>query len=193
MTPLSPRRTAGPFATLMTAALLLAGCSDDGGDDADRTAASSSTTSSPTDTPSPGTPTPGPTPAADAVLDDVAEALRSAGSVTVTASFSGVAPRELTIDDTAAIARAIEDLALPERFAHVGTEQVDGVTAEHYELTVDPAAALAGVTLPDGVATMLPDSLDVDVWLDAQDRPVKVSAEPGLELRFTDWGGVSAP
>ncbi|WP_408896290.1 hypothetical protein ACJ5H2_15385 [Nocardioides sp. R1-1] len=180
----------------MSAALLLAGCSDDGGGDARR--AASAGASSPAETPSAdapgaGTPAPSGTRAADVVLGEVADALRSAGSVTVTATFAGVPPRELTIDDTSVIARAVEGLALPEGLVHVGSEQVDGVAAEHYETTLDPAAALAGIALPDGVATLLPDSLDVDVWLDEQDRPVKVRADPGLELRFTAWGAVSAP
>lgn len=183
-------RIAGPVAVLLTSSVLLAGC---GGDDKpQRSGSTPSTTSSAS---SSATPTPsaqeGTAEDARPVVEAVATALRTAGSVRVDASLAGGPARELTVDTTP-IADALGKVALPQQLVHVGAEQVDGVATEHYRITLDPRAALAGITLPAQVQAMLPDTLDADVWLDAQDRPVKVTAEPGVELRFSDWG-VSAP
>ena len=182
-------RTALPAVVLLTSSVLLAGC---GGDDKPEKPSATPTAAS-----SSGKPTPfaqeGTTEAAAPVLDAVAQALRAAGRVKVSASLGGGPARELTVE-TARVADALDTVdtaALPEELVHLGPDQVDGVATEHYRITLDPKAALAGITLPTQVEAMLPDSLDADVWLDAQSRPVKVTAEPGVELRLSY--DVSAP
>ncbi|GAA3552040.1 hypothetical protein [Nocardioides daeguensis] len=181
---MSPR-TVLPAVVLLASSLLLAGC---GGDDEPPKRGST-----PAATSSSATPTPraqeGTTQAAGPVLGEVAEALRSAGRVTVSASLAGGPARELTVETTQ-VADALDAVAV-EQVVHVGPEQVDGVATEHYRVALDPKAALAGITLPAQVQAMLPDSLDADVWLDDRSRPVKVRAEPGVELMLSY--DVSAP
>ncbi|MBM7519373.1 hypothetical protein [Nocardioides nitrophenolicus] len=179
-------------AAVLASVLLLAGC---GGDDepAPRSAPTSTApTTAPTSTPPGSTPTADPAPATAPVVHEVAEALRTAGSVRVRATLGGGPARELTLDDTTQVARALDSVAV-EQLVHVGPEQVDGVATEHYRVTLDPAAALAGVTLPAQLAALLPDSLEAEVWLDAEHRPVKVTAEPGIVLTFDDWGVARTP
>ena len=180
------RRTALPAVVLLASSALLAGC---GGDDKpERPSSTPSATSS-----SSGTPTPfaqeGTTEDAGPVLGAVTEALRAAGHAKVRASLAGGPARELTVD-TSQIAAALDNVTL-QQFVHVGAEKVDGIAAEHYRVILDPKAALAGITLPAQVQSMLPDSLDADVWLDGRSRPVKVTAEPGVELTLSY--DVSAP
>lgn len=188
---MNPRITA-PLAVLITSSVLLAGCGGD--DDPGKRDSTPAATSPGTSATSAATPTPSPeegtTTAAGPVLDAVAEALRTAGRVKVSASLAGGPARDLTVDTTQ-IAAALESAALPEQLVHVGTEQVDGVTTEHYRITIDPEAALAGISVPAQVRAMLPDSLDADVWLDGRSRPVRVTAEPGVELTLSY--DVSAP
>ncbi|GAA4104603.1 hypothetical protein ACFFOS_05040 [Nocardioides kongjuensis] len=173
------RRTALPAVVLLTSSVLLAGC---GGDDEPQRPSSTPTAAS-----SSGRPTPfaheGTTQDAGPVLDAVAAALRTAGRVKVSASLAGGPARELTIDTTQ-VAAALDAVTV-EQLVHIGPEQVGGVATEHYRITLDPRAALAGITLPAQVQAMLPDTLDADVWLDGQSRPVKVTAEPGVELALS--------
>jgi hypothetical protein len=178
------RRTALPAVVLLTSSVLLAGCGGD--DEPDKPSPTPATSSAATPTPSAQE---GTTEAAGPVLDAVAEALRTAGHVKVSASLAGGPARELTIE-TARIASALDTVTV-QQLVHVGPEQVDGVATERYRITVDPRAALAGITLPAQVQAMLPDSLDADVWLDGRSRPVKVTAEPGVELTLSY--DVSAP
>jgi hypothetical protein len=179
------RRTALPAVVLLASSVLLAGC---GGDDKPEKPSSTPAASSPTATPTPSAQE-GTTQDAGPVLHAVAEALRTAGHAKVSASLAGGPARELTID-TAQIAGALDAVTL-EQLVHVGPEQVAGVATERYRITLDPEAALAGITLPAQVQAMLPDTLDADVWLDGQSRPVKVTAEPGVELTLSY--DVSAP
>lgn len=53
-----------------------------------------------------------------------------------------------------------------------GSEQVGGVTAEHYALTIDPTKATGDIA--DALSAAGKDPLPVDLWLDAQDRPVQI-------------------
>lgn len=179
-------RTALPAVVLLASSMVLGGC---GGDEEPERPSSTPTEASSSSTPTPSAQE-GTTEAAAPVLDAVAQALRAAGHVKVSASLAGGPARELTVDTTQ-IADALDTVALPQQLVHVGTEQVDGVATEHYRVTLDPRAALAGITVPEQVEAMLPDSLDADVWLDGRSRPVKVTAEPGVELTLSY--DVSAP
>lgn len=179
-----------PAVVLLASSLLLAGC---GGDDEPGKPGATPPATSSSATSSSATPTPRAqqvtTQAAGPVLGAVAEALRSAGRVTLSASLAGGPARELTVE-TAQVADALDTVAV-EQVVHVGPDQVAGVATEHYRIALDPKAALAGITLPAQVQAMLPDSLDADVWLDGRSRPVKVTAEPGVELTLSY--DVSAP
>jgi hypothetical protein len=88
----------------------------------------------------------------------------------------------------------------------IGTETVNGVSATHYSVTVDLAkvakqhpevAEILNVLIQQGVRTQ-----DVQLWVDAQKRPVRIvtsaqlpnPAKAGVKISttqsvdFTDWG-----
>jgi len=75
----------------------------------------------------------------------------------------------------------------------IGEEDVDGVKATHYTLTIDGSAALeelgAGASAaPDG------GSMEFELWLDGEDRPVRTIstfAGTSTETTYTDWGDSS--
>jgi hypothetical protein len=56
----------------------------------------------------------------------------------------------------------------------VGEEDVDGTTATHYVVTADTAEVAGDLGADTG---KLPDQLTYDLWLDDQDRPVKMEVD----------------
>jgi hypothetical protein len=68
--------------------------------------------------------------------------------------------------------------------ADKGADQVDGVSVEHYTLTLDPTKATGafGAALSVAGTKLLP----VDLWIDAAGRPVQVK----IAIPF---GGTSVP
>lgn len=86
----------------------------------------------------------------------------------------------------------------------VGSEVVDGVTTEHYRVTINTAAALKAGGLGKAAAGgqafgKLPKTMTTDVWLDANSRPVMTKSSIAgfvTVARFSKWGvpvTVSAP
>ncbi|MEI2713457.1 MAG: DUF6612 family protein [Nocardioides sp.] len=73
-----------------------------------------------------------------------------------------------------------------------GTEQVNGVEADHYVLTLDPGK-ISGLPTADGV--QLPEKLACHVWLDDKNRTVKVEINLGETLGTTEMtsGDFDAP
>lgn len=176
-----PARIAGPMAALLASTLLLAGCSDDGDDPAHQPGSaplSADTASTPP--PSSTTPSTAGTLDADTFVPAVADALRDAGSLRATLTVSGGLTRDIPITDTTQLAAGLATLGTPERFAYVGSEQVDGVIAGHYRVGIDLAAILGSVQIPDAYRSLVPDTLDADVWLDDRNRPVRLTAEPAV-------------
>jgi hypothetical protein len=68
-----------------------------------------------------------------------------------------------------------------------GIETVDGVKAHHYTLTIDTAKALAANPALKGHDLSklgMPKTLTTDVWLDADNRPIKLTVVVGKLLTF---------
>jgi hypothetical protein len=61
----------------------------------------------------------------------------------------------------------------PKKLELVGTEDVDGVEANHYRITLDPTQYLEAMEFPPAMAEMLPDELVTEMWVDADDLPRK--------------------
>lgn len=93
---------------------------------------------------------------------------------------------------------SIEVYGQAEDFVLVGTEDVDGVEATHYSGAIPPQALLS--TFPEemraGLEPMLgTEPFPVDIWLDGDDRPVRVvqaATIQGVETTSTQsyfaWG-----
>lgn len=83
----------------------------------------------------------------------------------------------------------------PKEFELVGEEDVDGVPANHYRLTMDSATYAENLELPKEIADLLPPELSYDMWVDAENRPVKVVQEfeaagqsNRVEQTYSDYG-----
>jgi hypothetical protein len=85
---------------------------------------------------------------------------------------------------------------------NLGTEHVGGVDATHYKVTIGVAAAAraGGADASQIRRAGLPKTANVNVWIDARQRPVRISMSVGslakVSLSFTRWGApvtVTAP
>jgi hypothetical protein len=87
----------------------------------------------------------------------------------------------------------------------LGVDDVNGVSARHYSVTVDTDRMLEvmdfevpGVSQEE-LKQSLPDEVTSQVWLDSENRPVKTTGKTGAgetEMYFTDWGkkvSITAP
>jgi hypothetical protein len=84
------------------------------------------------------------------------------------------------------------------RLNNLGVDPVNGVPARHYTVTVDTSrmVSVLGLDSVPGFSraqlmAQLPDEVTSQVWLDAQNRPVKTqSGIQGVstEMLFTKWG-----
>jgi hypothetical protein len=61
----------------------------------------------------------------------------------------------------------------PKKLELIGSEDVDGVEANHYRITLDPTQYLEAMEFPPAMAEMLPDELVTEMWVDADDLPRK--------------------
>ena len=92
------------------------------------------------------------------------------------------------------------------RLNDLGVDDVKGVPARHYTVTVDSKKMIevmgldevAGVT-EEQLLEGLPEEITSQFWLDARNRPVKTSskvADSTTEMYFSDWGkkvAITAP
>ena len=92
------------------------------------------------------------------------------------------------------------------RLNDLGVDDVKGVPARHYTVTVDSKKMIevmgldevAGVT-EEQLLEGLPEEITSQIWLDARNRPVKTSSEVAdstTEMYFSDWGkkvAITAP
>ena len=85
--------------------------------------------------------------------------------------------------DPQAMMQALES---PEKLELIGTEDVDGVTANHYRVTIDSQEYASAMGLPAEMGSFLPEKMVQDMWLDAENRPVKYVTE--LETPAADGG-----
>lgn len=61
----------------------------------------------------------------------------------------------------------------PKKLELIGSEEVDGIEANHYRITLDPAQYLKAMEFPAAMADMLPDELVTEMWVDGDDLPRK--------------------
>lgn len=87
---------------------------------------------------------------------------------------------------------AMED---PESFELVGEEELDGVATNHYRIGVDSEAYADKLGLPPEIARMFPETIEYDMWVDADDLPRKFSQSIEIqgvatetEGTYTDYG-----
>ena len=70
--------------------------------------------------------------------------------------------------DPQAVFQAMES---PQKLELLGTEDVDGVSTNHYRITMDPAQYLEAMHFPAAMADMLPEQLVTEMWVDADNLP----------------------
>lgn len=94
--------------------------------------------------------------------------------------------------DPEATLRAAGEL---EKLEKVGSEKVDGVDADHYEAVMTTKSFADALNLPAEVAKELPARLPFDVWVDGENRPVKMTTTFEIggttstsEQRYFDYG-----
>lgn len=61
----------------------------------------------------------------------------------------------------------------PKKLELLGSEDVDGVTTNHYRITLDPTQYLKAMEFPAAMADMLPKELVTEMWVDADNLPRK--------------------
>lgn len=61
----------------------------------------------------------------------------------------------------------------PKKLELLGSEDVDGVTTNHYRITLDPTQYLKAMQFPAAMADMLPKELVTEMWVDADNLPRK--------------------
>ncbi|KRF12967.1 hypothetical protein [Nocardioides sp. Soil796] len=83
----------------------------------------------------------------------------------------------------------------PKKFELVGEEDVDGVAANHYVVTIDSASYVEKLGLPAEIKDLMPPELTYDMWVDAENRPVKMTQEitiqgqkTSTEILYSDYG-----
>lgn len=91
-----------------------------------------------------------------------------------------------------AMLRAMGDLT---KLSKVGAEEVEGVETDHYEATMSTKNFASALGLPAEAAGMLPASLPFDMWIDDDNRPVKMSMDfeiagqkSSTEQTYFDYG-----
>lgn len=94
--------------------------------------------------------------------------------------------------DPGAALRALGD---PKQLDLVGTEDVDGVKADHYKAVMSTTSYAQTLKLPAEVAKTLPAELPVEIWVDEQNRPVKTTTTFTIagttsttEQKYFDYG-----
>lgn len=94
--------------------------------------------------------------------------------------------------DPGAALRALGD---PEQLEKVGTEKVDGVSADRYKAVVGTQNFAKALKVPAEATKELPARLPFDIWLDEEDRPVKTTTTFTIagttttaEQKYFDYG-----
>ncbi|WP_036490028.1 hypothetical protein [Nocardioides sp. CF8] len=65
----------------------------------------------------------------------------------------------------------------PKEFELLGTEEVDGVETNHYNVVMDTAAYTEAMEMPAEMAAYLPEEIGIEMWVDADDQPRKFHQE----------------
>ena len=74
----------------------------------------------------------------------------------------------------------------PKKLELLGTEDVDGVSTNHYRITMDPRQYLEAMEFPAAMADMLPKELVTEMWVDGDSLPRKFTQT--LEVPATGGG-----
>ena len=82
--------------------------------------------------------------------------------------------------------KTLEGLGDPKKFTLVGEEDVDGVATNHYKIVLDGAAVAKASGMPAQMQQMVPDEVPAEMWVDAENRPVKFSQE--VEIKTPGQG-----
>ncbi len=61
----------------------------------------------------------------------------------------------------------------PKKLELLGSEDVDGVSTNHYRITLDPTQYLKAMEFPAAMASMLPQELVTEMWVDGDNLPRK--------------------
>jgi hypothetical protein len=77
----------------------------------------------------------------------------------------------------------------PKKFELLGTEEVDGVEANHYNVVMDTASYADALDLSAEIAKFMPKEIGIEMWVDADNRPVKFHQE----LEIPDMTGSGKP
>ena len=72
---------------------------------------------------------------------------------------------------------ALKVIGDPDQVTLVGAEQVDGQQTDHYRVTVAAKKYAENLKLPAEAAGLLPETMTFDMWLDRENRPVKMHQE----------------
>jgi len=75
----------------------------------------------------------------------------------------------------------------PQEFELLGTEEVDGVETNHYDVVMETASYAEALDLPAEMSEFLPKEIGMEMWVDGDNRPRKFYQE--LEIPATAGGG----
>ena len=65
----------------------------------------------------------------------------------------------------------------PKKFELLGTEEVDGVETNHYNVVMETASYAEALDLPAEMAEFLPKEIGMEMWVDGDNRPRKFHQE----------------
>ena len=75
----------------------------------------------------------------------------------------------------------------PKEFELLGSEELDGVETNHYNVVMDTASYAEAMDLPAEMSKFLPEEIGIEMWVDADDQPRKFHQE--LEIPAMTAGG----
>ena len=78
----------------------------------------------------------------------------------------------------------------PQKLELIGTEDVDGVSTNHYRITMDPTRYLEAMEFPAAMADMMPKELVTEMWVDGDDLPRKFAQT--IEVPATGGGAATS-
>ena len=76
--------------------------------------------------------------------------------------------------DPEAMFKAMET---PQKIEVLGEEDVDGVSTNHYRITIDPTSYMDAMGFPADMAQFLPKELVTDMWVDGDNLPRKYAQD----------------
>lgn len=88
--------------------------------------------------------------------------------------------------DPSLMFKAMEE---PKEFELLGTEEVDGVETNHYNVVMETASYAEALDLPAEMAGFLPKEIGMEMWVDADNQPRKFHQE----LEIPDMTGSGKP